>query len=1641
MAEETTAQNEEQAAKSEVQLEGGTYEIIKGRLAKHGKELQNRLNLLNDSRKDVFGAIETKLLATERITTDNNCMAVDMGPVGNYFIFGYNVLIGLKQETKISDVFSIYEYADGSFNNVGVDLLQDPDFESDFQNLYKYYKEAHFIKFSKIGPNLFMVFKIGKSEYDVKTFKWLLTDDGIKYVDNRSDHEHIPPPQHEFEWIRCTRDMQVNGPHGHVSIDDRVFVETIGGDLTIKIEDNTESGEGIYAEDVDNKTQTLDDGEIFYAIIDNLILLKIKPYQEEAYRFIVYNEKIKKATRIDSIKDACILLPGNQGVLFSNGCYLQTGEYKLFDSGLENMTFERKEESPNGEDYMYIFFNYQLGVYALLSYNIIKQEVETPIVCGGYTFFEDGKMLYFKKDAEAKKHHAIQIWMTPFMNPNFEMPVKNDSELYKIGNKELVRGMAECNEIIGLLNKDDSYSGLYYDVMKSAGNVIDAFYWISYPDCQNLKEPLTEIKETASSALDEFEKVVNIKKNTLKEIERVAGLIQEVNSEITKSPKDEISCFVNLLAQLRATRGEAITLKDLRYIDLKKVEAFEAEVVKHTEAISNECVSFLLQEEALQPYKDKVEELKKGIEVAKKVVTVDEFEEETNKVSGELEMLIDIVGGLKIEDATETTRIIDNISAIFSHFNQINASLRKKRKELLSIEGKAEFNAKLKLVSQSVVNYIDMSDTPEKCTEFMTKLMVQLEELEGKFVDFEEFVEQISLKREEVYESFDAKKIALTEARAKRANSLAQSAERIFKAVDNKAKSLKTVAEINAYFASDLMPEKVLGIVQDLLDMGETVKADELQSKLKSIKEQTLSQLKDKTELFAGGDNLIQFGKHKFTVNTQPLELSSVMKNNQMYYHLSGTNFYEPILNEDFNNTKPVWNQSLISETKEIYRAEYLAYHIVQFALGAKDENAELDIDFETLSLLDDKELLEYIQKFMSQRYNEGYVKGVHDADCFKILQPLTEIIKDAGLLRYSPTIRAYAHYFWTKSDEKELLNNEIKAYGALIEAFPAADVSDVINLIETKLVGFVQDTNLFDPVLAKQSAEYLFHELAHDDEFDVSAKANEIATAFKIYLKSNNKEQLFNETLNKLPEDSNRRFSISKQWMTAFLMTKPIENGIPFIDEASLLTLLPSFKDTNIKLIDLNRKIDGMQGSHACISDSVYRLDFIGFNNKIENYLRNQAVLYKQFIEMKQQLLKDFTEELRLSEFKPRVLSSFVRNKLINDVYLHLIGNNLAKQIGSAGEGKRTDLMGLLLLISPPGYGKTTLMEYIANRLGIIFMKINGPAIGHEVTSVDPAEAPNATAKEELQKLNLSFEMGDNVMIYLDDIQHCNPEFLQKFISLCDGQRKIEGVYKGKTKTYDFRGRKVCVVMAGNPYTESGDKFRIPDMLANRADIYNLGDILGDTEDVFNMSYIENCLTSNAIMSKLASKSTKDIYPLIKIAESGNSDGMEFEASHSPEEVNEYTNILKKLLRIRDYISVVNQEYIHSAGQNDEYRTEPPFKLQGSYRDMNKMAEKVVPIMNDDELLTVVLSHYEGESQTLTTGAESNLLKLKELFKLMTPEEEQRWADIKATFQKNQKMKGYGKDNQMGAALEELSEMSDSINGIKNALVAVVSK
>ena len=51
-------------------------------------------------------------------------------------------------------------------------------------------------------------------------------------------------------WTQTTREQHVaRTAIPHINIEDEVFVETVGGDLTVKVEDNTEDGLGIYRED------------------------------------------------------------------------------------------------------------------------------------------------------------------------------------------------------------------------------------------------------------------------------------------------------------------------------------------------------------------------------------------------------------------------------------------------------------------------------------------------------------------------------------------------------------------------------------------------------------------------------------------------------------------------------------------------------------------------------------------------------------------------------------------------------------------------------------------------------------------------------------------------------------------------------------------------------------------------------------------------------------------------------------------------------------------------------------------------------------------------------------------------------------------------------------------------------------------------------------------------------------------------------------------------------------------------------------------------------------------------------------------------------------------------------------------------
>lgn len=240
---------------------------------------------------------------------------------------------------------------------------------------------------------------------------------------------------------------------------------------------------------------------------------------------------------------------------------------------------------------------------------------------------------------------------------------------------------------------------------------------------------------------------------------------------------------------------------------------------------------------------------------------------------------------------------------------------------------------------------------------------------------------------------------------------------------------------------------------------------------------------------------------------------------------------------------------------------------------------------------------------------------------------------------------------------------------------------------------------------------------------------------------------------------------------------------------------------------------------------------------------------------------------------------------------------------------------------------------------------------------------------------------------------------------------------------------------MAGNPYTESGQLFRVPDMLANRADVWNLGDVLTGKDDAFALSFIENALTSHPVLAPLGGRDRADLEILIRLAGDDPTARRErLTHPYAPAELDSVLAVLRHLLTARATVLAVNAAYIASASQSDDARTEPPFRLQGSYRNMNRIAARISPAMNDTELAAVIDDHYTAEAHTLITEAEANLLKLATLRGTLTAVQAARWAAVGAAYTRTRALGGSG-DDPLTRAVAALGLLADRITAVETAI------
>ncbi|WKE70613.1 DNA repair ATPase [Streptomyces sp. WP-1] len=1655
------------APEPQASVDAGTYDVLRDRLAAHAAELARRAEDLNTRRAQEFGSTRLALASTTSLKTPHATLRQDIVAVGDRLLLG-------SRARGSEPVLALYD-RDGNRLPEDDGFLDDPAFVREFTALTRYYRDAHLLRLRRTDGRLLAVFRTGEKADDIRALRWTLTEDGrAEFLDARGDRDDVVPPAQDVTWTDTGRADHVLGREPYVAVPGGLGVAALGGTLTVRAEDGTE----LYAEPVEEPLQSLADAAVAYTRVGPLTLLRVRPYKEDTDRYLVFNALTRTVVRLDGLGQACRRLPEEQGVVFPGGYCLASGRHKAYELDVRGLEFEQEIRAPNGEDVLYAFRDRSGGGTLLLSYNTLRKEVATPLSCQGWALFEDGALAVLRAGGDEPAHtHPVQWWTSPYVSDTHAAALRTGTgPLARVGNADLVRGLADCLSVARLVADGITTGEGYRALTAACVRAADTHHWLTDPELGSIQKPLAAVRETAEQVLAEFETVRALTRQAAEALdeaaERIAAVVRRVRGEAPR----EAAAWVRGLTELRRAHGHLLTLRELRHVDAERLATLAAEAESDLAAFGRRAVAFLSREDAFTAQRADVEQLVADADAIRTVADAVPVAERLDELADGLRTVTEVVTGLDIADATVRTAVLERIADVLGGVNRARATLEGRRRALQDQEGRAEFAAETALLAQAVTAALAGATTPEACDDQLATVLARLEDLDGRFAEFDDFLTELAGRRTEIYEAFAARKQSLADVRARRAEQLAVSAGRMLETVARRAAGLPDADAVTACFASDPLVTKIVRIAGELRGLGDSVRAEELDGRLKAARQEAARALRDRGDLYADDGRTLLLGGHRFAVNTQPLDLALVPAADGLALAVTGTDYRAPVTDPGFAATRPYWDRHLPSESPGVYRAEHLAARLLTehgpAALAAADDLPGL------------------VRRVAQESYDEGYERGVHDHDATLILTALLPLYDAAGPLRHEPAARARAQLFWTHGTTEAARTAWTRRAVSLArarDAFgPTAALGDLVAELAAALgewersetgdrtggersetgdrtggersdsrdraggeradsrarsAGERSDSPERagagpDRWSAEASAAYLLDELTGGtgpEGFVLGAAARALLDKFRRALGGSD----YGHDLEGLTELRARR-QVVEAWLTAYATASGSDAAPGELAEAVAAELCPALPryDGDARL---TTTVEGLLGAHPRVAGGRLELRLDEFLARTARHTAHDVPGFRAYQRRRSALLAAERERLRLADHRPRVMPAFVRNRLVDEVYLPLIGDSLARQLGTTGAGKRTDTGGLLLLVSPPGYGKTTLMEYVADRLGLMLVKISGPALGHSVTSLDPADAPNATARREIEKINFALAAGNNTLLHLDDIQHTSPELLQKFIPLCDATRRVDGVWDGEPRTYDLRGKRFAVCMAGNPYTESGERFRIPDMLANRADVWNLGDVLTGKEDVFALSFVENALTANPVLAPLAARERADLDLLVRLAAGDPTARPDrLSTALAPTELDAVLALLRHVLAVRDTVLTVNAAYIASAAQSADARTEPPFRLQGSYRDMNKITQRLRPVMNTAERDAVVRDHYTAEAQTLTTGAEANLLKLAELRDELDSARSSRWTEIKSAHIRTRTLGGPENDP-LTRAVAALTLLADRVAAVESAIVRAV--
>src|SRR5690606_38718517 len=143
---------------------------------------------------------------------------------------------------------------------------------------------------------------------------------------------------------------------------------------------------------------------------------------------------------------------------------------------------------------------------------------------------------------------------------------------------------------------------------------------------------------------------------------------------------ERVQDYVAALQAVSAQRGHLLTIRELRYIDTAVIDAMEAELIAAHERVGEATGAYLSDAAALAPLNARLADVDAKAQAAQSVAALREPQQDLAALASDLDLLSELMASLRVDDATQRTKIVEAIAELYARLNQARVRAEQRRK-------------------------------------------------------------------------------------------------------------------------------------------------------------------------------------------------------------------------------------------------------------------------------------------------------------------------------------------------------------------------------------------------------------------------------------------------------------------------------------------------------------------------------------------------------------------------------------------------------------------------------------------------------------------------------------------------------------------------------------------------------------------------------------------------------------------------------------------------------------------------------------------------------------------------------------------------------------------------------------------------